>query len=144
MSEGPIRDVSAGVDEIPDSLWDRLAHSSFRAKFHLDVKDRTYLETRGFRTVTEHAVDFVATRLAPAKPVRDGRQTPWCGHPVFVAQHATGTCCRSCLYKWHGFPKGVPLDGEQQAYVVTVICSWLKREDKAGAAAAEVQGMLPL
>ncbi len=23
------------------------------------------------------------------------------GHPVFVAQHATATCCRECIRKWH-------------------------------------------
>ena len=23
-------------------------------------------------------------------------------HPVFIAQHATATCCRECIIKWHG------------------------------------------
>ena len=39
-------------------------------------------------------------RLADAYPANDGRQTPMRNHPVFIAQHATGTCCRKCLEKW--------------------------------------------
>jgi Domain of unknown function (DUF4186) len=50
------------------------------------------------------------------------------GHPVFVAQHATGTCCRSCLRKNHGIDKGAELTPEQQEYVVAVICRWIARE----------------
>ncbi len=47
------------------------------------------------------------------------------GHPVFIAQHATATCCRGCLEKWHQIPQGQALDADQQAYVVTVIHHWL-------------------
>nr|WP_194300826.1 DUF4186 domain-containing protein [Acetobacter oeni] len=123
-------------------MWDRLARSEFRAKFHLNEKDRLYLETRGLPVIAEHASDFIAARLAPAKPPRDGRQTPWRGHPVFVAQHATGTCCRSCLAQWHGFPKGTALDDRQQSYVVKVICRWLEREDAD--VPVQTQASLPL
>lgn len=76
----------------------------------------------------EHGGDFIARRLAPANPARDGRQTPWKGHPVFVAQHATATCCRSCLQKWHGMPKGRELAPVEQQQVLAVIEQWLLRE----------------
>lgn len=76
----------------------------------------------------EHGRDFIARRLAPANPKKDGKQTPWKGHPVFVAQHATGTCYRSCLEKWHGFVKHQPLSLAQQTYVLAVIIGWLERE----------------
>jgi hypothetical protein len=42
-----------------------------------------------------------------------------------VAQHATGTCCRTCLQRNHGIEKGRELTTEEQAYVVDVICRWL-------------------
>ena len=58
----------------------------------------------------------------------DGRQTPYRGHPVFVAQHATVTCCRTCLQRCHDIPKGHALDPEEQAYAVDVICRWIERE----------------
>ena len=47
------------------------------------------------------------------------------GHPVFIAQHATATCCRGCLAKWHNIPQGVSLSEEQQRYIVAVIYHWL-------------------
>ncbi|GBQ28802.1 DUF4186 domain-containing protein [Gluconacetobacter sacchari] len=113
---------------IPDALWQGLARSAFRARFHLDAKDRAYLKDKGLPTVMEHAADFITRRLAPAHPARDGRQTPWRGHPVFVAQHATATCCRGCLEKWHGLAKGQQLDAPDRAYVLTIIRTWLERE----------------
>jgi len=45
---------------------------------------------------------------------------------VFVAQHATGTCCRGCLEKYHGIPKGAPLTDAEQAHVVAALERWLK------------------
>ena len=75
-----------------------------------------------------HAADIIAKRLTAAEPHNDGRQTPYRGHPVFVAQHATATCCRSCLLKNHGIAKGRELTGDEQRYVVDVICRWIERE----------------
>src|SRR3546814_17950696 len=89
-----------------DSLFAGLATSRFRSRFRLGEKEHTYLATRGLPIVLDHAADFVEKRLAPAEPVNDGKQTPMRGHPVFIAQHATATCCRSCLAKWHGIPAG--------------------------------------
>ncbi|HKC28744.1 MAG TPA: DUF4186 family protein, partial [Jatrophihabitans sp.] len=72
--------------------------------------------------------------LAPAEPAKDGKQTPYRGHPVFVAQHATATCCRTCLQRWHGIAKGSQLDAAQRGYVVDVIVRWIERElSSAGA-----------
>lgn len=84
---------------------------------------------KGRLAVLEHAREFVERRLAPAHPVRDGKQTPLRGHPVFVAQHATATCCRGCLEKWHGIPRGRPLTASERGYVVDVIERWLRRSD---------------
>jgi hypothetical protein len=76
-------------------------------------------------TVLAHAADFIDRRLAPASPVNDGRQTPFKGHPVFVAQHATATCCRSCLEKWHHIPQGRELTGDERRHAVDAIAMWL-------------------
>jgi hypothetical protein len=88
-----------------DSVFARLAESRFRARFRLGQKEQAYLDTKGLGTVLDHAADFIANRLAPAAPPNEGKQTPMRGHPVFIAQHATATCCRSCLAKWHGIPR---------------------------------------
>ena len=59
-------------------------------------RDAATVELRGMDVVREHAAELLAKRLAPAVPHKDGKQTPYRGHPVFVAQHATATCCRGC------------------------------------------------
>ncbi len=86
-----------------------LSRSEFRRRFRLGEPERAYLHARGMEVVLAHARDFVEARLSPARPVNDGRQTPMHGHPVFIAQHATATCCRSCLAQWHAIRKGRPL-----------------------------------
>jgi len=109
-------------------VFERLSGSTFRRNFRLSEKDRAYLTDRGIATVTSHARDFVAKRLAPTAPPNDGKQTPWRGHPVFVAQHATATCCRSCLAKWHGIAAGRELTSEEQEHVIAAIERWLKTQ----------------
>jgi hypothetical protein len=103
----------------------RLRKSKFRRRFHLEAAERQYLERKGLSVVLDHAAAFLAKRLAPAQPANDGKQTPWRGHPVFVAQHATATCCRGCLEKWHGIAKGREMTGPETDYVVAVIGAWL-------------------
>lgn len=112
------------------SLFDRLARSKFRSSFSLKANDRAYVKEKGMDTIRSHAQDFVRTRLAPAEIPNDGKQTPMKGHPVFLAQHATATCCRGCLEKWHRIPKGCELSEEQQEYVVDVLMEWIRRQMK--------------
>lgn len=111
-----------------EPLFVRLSRSPFRSRFRLGVKERQYCIEKGAPVIARHAADFVAQRLAPALPNNDGKQTPMRGHPVFIAQHATATCCRGCLAKWHNIPPGVALSDEQQGYVVDVIYHWLVRQ----------------
>ena len=108
-----------------DEVFARLAGSAFRRRFRLAAGEAEYLRRKGRDTVLAHARDFVAQRLAPAQPAKDGKQTPFRGHPVFVAQHATATCCRSCLAKWHGIPAGQALSDDEQHHVVAAIERWL-------------------
>jgi predicted Fe-S protein YdhL (DUF1289 family) len=111
-----------------DPLFSALARSPFRTRFQLGPKEQAYLADKGMATILDHAATFVAQRLAPACPVKDGKQTPMRGHPVFIAQHATATCCRGCLAKWHHVPAGRELSTEEQAHVVSAIEHWLARQ----------------
>ena len=117
-----------------DDLFNALAKSTFRRSFHLRGKNLEYLQTKGLPVVLTHAEDFIAKRLAPADPANDGKQTPYRGHPVFVAQHATACCCRGCLEKWHCIPRGQALTDEERAHVLAVLERWL-REAMAAATA---------
>jgi predicted Fe-S protein YdhL (DUF1289 family) len=111
-----------------DELFTRLKQSAFRSRFRLRGKELEYLRRKGLPVVLEHAADFIEKRLAPASPANDGKQTPMRHHPVFIAQHATATCCRGCLAKWHGIPKGHELNADERRYVLDVIKAWLTRE----------------
>lgn len=109
-------------------LFERLSKSDFRSKFHLSNKDKEYIEEKGLATIRKHAEDFVAKRLAPVYIPNDGKQTPMRGHPVFLAQHATGCCCRGCFAKWHHIPAGRQLTNEGQQYAVTVLMAWIEKQ----------------
>ena len=108
--------------------FQRLALSKFRSRFHLSAEDRQYVAEKGLETIRRHAEDFIRTRLAPANPPNDGRQTPMRGHPVFKAQHACACCCRGCLAKWWKVPKGVEVPPALQAGIVDFLMAWIGRE----------------
>lgn len=111
-----------------DEVFAALEESAFRRRFKLRGKERDYLERKGLVVVLEHAVDFIEKRLAAAEPANDGKQTPMRHHPVFIAQHATATCCRGCLLKWHAIPKGRPLQDEEKQYILSVLERWIKEQ----------------
>lgn len=113
-----------------NTVLENLSKSTFRNKFHLKEKEINYIKEKGIDKIQEHTKDFINKRLAPAVIQNDGKQTPMRGHPVFIAQHATGCCCRGCLYKWHKIPKGVELSEEQKKYICEVIMTWIQREIK--------------
>jgi hypothetical protein len=108
-----------------DEVFAALGRSEFRRRFRLRGRELEYLRKKGLPVVLEHAASFIEQRLAPASPANDGRQTPMGNHPAFVAQHATATCCRGCLEKWHRIPKGRALDAAEKGYVLEVIKRWL-------------------
>jgi len=121
-----------------DDVLEALGQSRFRSRFRLGVREAAYLRDRGSAVIRVHAERFVRERLAAAEPANDGRQTPMRGHPVFVAQHATGTCCRGCLQKWHGIRRGRVLSEVEIDYVVDVICAWLERQRGGSAGDGEL------
>jgi hypothetical protein len=114
-----------------DPLFERLGRSAFRRRFCLRAAERGYLAQKGLDTVLSHGERFIEERLAPAEPRNDGKQTPMRNHPVFVAQHATATCCRGCLEKWHAIPKGRALTPEEKVYIRSVLRRWLVAQEDA-------------
>ncbi len=111
-----------------EDIFVKLAKSKFRSSFKLSEKDLDYIANKGLLKIEEHAYDFVRKRLAPKVILNDGKQTPMKGHPVFVSQHATACCCRSCLYKWHRIPMNKELNEEEIEYIVKIIMAWIKKE----------------
>ena len=112
-----------------EELFAALGRSKFRSRFQLSGKEAEYFKQMGMATILEHARDFITRRLAEANPANDGKQTPMRNHPVFIAQHATGTCCRKCLEKWHHISGGKPLTEEQIDYIIEVLKRWLSSQN---------------
>lgn len=105
-----------------------LSKSKFRSSFKLRKKEIDYINEKGLNIISNHAYDFINKRLAPSFIPNDGKQTPMRGHPVFIAQHATATCCRQCLYKWHKIKPNKKLNDQEVNYIVNLIITWIKKE----------------
>lgn len=115
-------------EDILNNKLESLAKSKFRSSFHLRKYMIEYIDEVGMKKILMHAIDFVEEKLVPANPINDGRQTPTKNHPVFIAMHATGTCCRTCLEKWHHIPKGRELTKNEKNYIVMLIMAWIKKD----------------
>lgn len=113
-----------------DCLLEKLSKSKFRSSFHLKEENLKYIDKIGLVKIKEHAVDFISKRLAPEFLKNDGKQTPTKGHPIFIAQHATATCCRWCLYKWHHIAKNKELTNDEISFIVNLIMKWIEKEYK--------------
>ena len=121
------------METMDERIWiektmERLSYSTFRSKFVLSDKDRAYARSKGKTTIDRHACELLRSRVGAANPVKDGKQTPWRGHPVFTAQHATATCCRGCIEKWHNIPRGRELTDEEIRRLADLIMVWIERD----------------
>lgn len=119
-------------DLIINKKLEDLSKSKFRSSFHLRKYMIKYIDDKGMNTIKKHTIDFINQKLAPAYPANDGKQTPMKGHPVFIAQHATGCCCRGCLEKWHNIPKGRDLTSNEKNYIFCLLIRWIELEYRKG------------
>lgn len=103
----------------------KLSKSKFRNSFKLSKKDIEYINRVGLEKVKEHAYNFINNRLKDVSKINDGKQTPMRGHPVFIAQHATATCCRNCMYKWYHIDKNKILTDKEIDFIIEIIMSWI-------------------
>ncbi len=127
--EEKIKKEVEGINLSP--LFERLAKSRFRSSFYLNDKDKAYIHDKGWKKIEQGTRETIVRRLAPAFIANDGKQTPM-RHgifPPFIAQHATGCCCRGCLEKWHGIPRGRALTLREQIYLTRIVMEWLRQHD---------------
>lgn len=117
------------TDKEIEELLSSLNRTKFRGSFHLNAKMKNYVQERGLSKIENDAYDFIRKRVAPKFIANDGKQTPMKQvHPVFIAQHATGTCCRGCLERIHYIERDKELSKEEIDYIVKVIMTWIKKE----------------
>ena len=113
-----------------DDILNRLEKSKFRNSFHLKDKEIKLIDEKGMEVIKKHAYDLINKNLAKKDIINDGKQTPTKGHPVFIAQHATATCCRKCLYKWHKIVMDSQLNNQEIDYIVDIITRWIEKDYK--------------
>ena len=117
------------TDKEIEELLASLNKTKFRGSFHLNSKMKEYISTKGISKIESDAYDLITKRIAPEVISNDGKQTPMKQvHPVFIAQHATGTCCRGCLERIHNIEKNKELSAKEIDYIVKVIMMWIKNE----------------
>ena len=111
-------------------ILEKLSKSKFRSSFHLNKKMKEYVKYKGMDTIKSHAYDFIVQRLKN-KLENDGKQTPMRQvHPVFIAQHATATCCRGCIKKWYHIEEDKTLNEKEINFFVNIIMKWIENELK--------------
>ena len=111
-----------------DRLLDSLSKSKFRGSFHLNKKMIDYVNEKGLDKIEQDTIDIITKRLK-VKLDNDGKQTPMKQvHPTFIAEHATGTCCRGCIKRIHYIDDNKVLDDKDINYIKEVIMRWIKRQ----------------
>ena len=119
-------------DKEIEELFASLNKTKFRGSFHLNDKMKKYVQDKGYAKTESDAYDLINKRIAPKDIKNDGKQTPMKQvHPVFIAQHATGTCCRGCLERIHHVEKNRELTTEEINYIVKIIMMWIKNETES-------------
>lgn len=110
-----------------ENILAALAASDDRKRYTLSTAEKSQLRIAGLAKAMRQAAEIIDKNIAPARPVNDGTQTPQKGHPVYVAQHATATCCRRCLATWHGIDAGHALTPDERVHILAVLRQWLEQ-----------------
>jgi exodeoxyribonuclease V alpha subunit len=116
------------MSQVINKKLEQLSKSKFRSSFYLKEKEKQYVKEKGIEEIRNHAYKIINERLKPKYIENDGKQTPTKNHPVFIAQHATGCCCRGCLEKWHHIKKNKELSEHEIDYIVYLIIEWIKKQ----------------
>ena len=124
-------------DKIIDAKYKReieyvlgIVEGQARALLAVKDKEKQYVKDKGMQVIRSHANDFITKRIAKEIILNDGKQTPMYGHPVFIAQHATATCCRECIKKWHNIDKNKEMSEDEIEYIISLLMTWIEKEIK--------------
>lgn len=80
------------------------------------------------RKVTRSEIQMILNKSIRVCTSNDGRQTPYCGNPVFYAQHGLGLCCRKCLEKFYGIHRNEILSDVMIDYFTDLIWKFIEEK----------------
>ena len=88
---------------------------------------KNYGMRKGRLALLDGTVAFVCKHVAHPKDAFDGRRVPWPDktpekmNPYYYAQHATATCCRTCIETWYGVVPEEPLSDRAISFFASLI-----------------------
>lgn len=117
--------VHAGAKNV-DYMFDCLKKELLRHVCWVNSIDDSaivYAKKRGKKEVLIAAKNIITKKIAKIPTTHwDNLCTPKTGKEIVnYAQHATATCCRKCVERWHNIPKDVVLSEGQVDYFVQLI-----------------------
>ncbi|WP_372655987.1 DUF4186 family protein [Halobacteriovorax sp.] len=111
-------------------IFRRLGCSKVCCKFKLKDEQWEYLAKRGFDTILLEGRSLIVKIFNEDSLSHSCKVAPVQTHPIYIALHATGTCCRSSLEKWHKIPKSKELKEKDIFYILLVVKEWIIRQEK--------------
>jgi hypothetical protein len=115
------------LDDV-DHTFSELRHELIRHHFwHLEFDERAknHAMRKGRTALYAAAARRIEVSVSGENPVKDGRQTPFEGNILYYAQHATASCCRTCIEYWHNLPKGRALRADEQRYLAGLVVRYI-------------------
>lgn len=110
-------------------IFRRLNCSKVCCKFKLKDDQWDYLAKRGFDSILLEGRTLIVKIFSEEAKHHSCKVAPVQNHPIFTALHATGTCCRSSLEKWHKIPKNKELREKDIFYILLVVKEWIIRQE---------------
>lgn len=92
----------------------------------IDIKAVNHVRRKGLIGIRIAAKKIISDKVGKAEPFHDGWQTPRSGNAVHYAQHATASCCRTCMEEWHGIPRGRELTDTEIEYFTNLVMLYIK------------------
>jgi hypothetical protein len=88
---------------------------------NIDERAMNYAKRKGKLGLIETAEHFLRKYIAKPADAFSSISTSMDGNPIHYAQHATATCCRRCIEKWHGIPPDRYLQEDEILYFLRLV-----------------------
>ena len=118
------------LDNPFNSILLQLSKSPLHSDISLSRKDRVYYLAHSIEEIKKETEEVIRESLYHIIPKDKDMHTKKWGKPVYVAQRATGCCCRKCLYEWHNIPTNRRLSENEMIYIRDLLMEWMKRDMK--------------
>lgn len=110
-------------------IFQELQHEVIRhVFFHTPIEEAALLKAlqHGKLKTEERVKNTLKSRIGKLT-AWEGRQTPMGGDELInYAQHATATCCRSCLEAWHNIKMDDDLSDAQMEFCVALVMKFIE------------------